>query len=183
VSRPGPVVRPVKGADAAAIVGLVHRCFREYAEFAPEGWAPPADTGARGRMEVALARPVTGGRVAVADDGGHAGHVLWIPSADSERIAAHAPDIAYLWQLFVEPAHRGTGVAAELIATATVVARDEGYAEMRLLTPKSHARAGRFYEREGWSLLGDWGVDPDLGLPLVEYGIRLREPSGHNEGP
>jgi GNAT superfamily N-acetyltransferase len=183
VTEPGLVLRPVEPADAQAIATLVHRCFEEYEEFAPEGWRPPSATGAPARMEVALARPTTGGRVAVAEGGAHAGHVLWIPAADSERIAADAWEAGYLWQLFVEPAHRGTGVAAALLAAGTAAAREEGYEEMRLLTPKDHVRARRFYEREGWSDLGDWGVDPDLGLPLVEYGLRLRESSGHNESP
>lgn len=182
MTQAGPVLRPADPADAPAIVALVHRCFEEYAEFAPTGWTPPPDVGARSRMEVALARPVTGGRVAVGD-AGHLGHVLWIPAGDSERLATDDPRFAYLWQLFVEPAHRGAGVAAALLAAATAAARDEGYAEMRLLTPKHHARARRFYEREGWSGLGDWGVDPDLGLPLVEYGIRPLGSSGQNEGP
>ena len=53
---------------------------------------------------------------------------------------------------------------------------------MQLLTPKGQARARRFYEREGWTFLGDWGMDPDLALPVVEYGRRLEAPTGQNEG-
>jgi GNAT superfamily N-acetyltransferase len=175
-------LRPVEAADAPAIVALVHRCLQEYAEFGPEGWAPPAAEGAAERMGAALARPTTGGWIAAAGDG-HAGHVLWIPSADSDRLETSAASVAYLWQMFVEPVHRGTGTAAALIAAGMSGAADDAYDEIRLLTPRDHDRARRFYEREGWSLMGDWGTDPDLGLPLVEYGARLRQPSGHNGAP
>lgn len=181
MTRALPLVRPVEGSDAAAIVELVHRCFAEYAEFAPGGWTPPEEAAASERMAVALRRPQTGGRVADAD-GEHAGHVLWIPSADSERLAVAEHDVAYLWQLFVAPDWRGTGVAAGLLGAAREAAGAGGYSEMRLLTPRDHTRARRFYEREGWTRLGDWGVDPELGLALVEYGVRLRERSGQNEG-
>jgi GNAT superfamily N-acetyltransferase len=172
VSPAGFALREVRESDAGAIVGLVHACFEEYREFAQAGWEPPSDEGARGRMEVGLARATTGGFVAVAGPE-HAGHVLWIPAAESERLASDDPRLGYLWQLFLSPAHRGSGLGAELMAAAVQAATGEGYAELRLLTPKDHARARRFYEREAWSPLGDWGVDPDLRLPIVEYGRRL----------
>jgi GNAT superfamily N-acetyltransferase len=165
-------LRAARRADAPAIAALVEACFDEYREFAPPGWHPPSHQGAAGRIETALARPEGGGKVAVAG-AEHAGHVLWIPAINSNRYESDDSGVAYLWQLFLAPAHRGTGLAPRLLDWAVDATRDLGFREMVLLTPRGQERARAFYEREGWSELGDWGIDPDLDLPLVEYGRRL----------
>ena len=155
-----------------AIVELVERCFEEYREFAPAGWEPPLQAGAVERVEAMLARPEAWG--AVAEHGGqHVGHVLWIPAKASQRYESDDPAVAYLWQLFVAAEHRGTGLGARLLERSVGASRALGFREMRLLTPRAHERARAFYAREGWSALGDWGTDPELMLPLVEYGRRL----------
>jgi GNAT superfamily N-acetyltransferase len=166
------VVRPAERRDAAAIVELVSRCFEEYREFAPADWAPPAQGNALERVEAAITTPRSAGAVADAA-GSHAGQVLWIPAASSQNYEIDDPDVAYLSQLFLAPAYRGTGLAARLLGWGVRSAAELGYREMRLLTPKGQRRARAFYAREGWSELGDWGVHPDLRLPLVEYGRRL----------
>jgi GNAT superfamily N-acetyltransferase len=165
-------LRPAEAPDAAAIAGLVERCFEEYREFAPAGWEPPSQVGAAERIEASLARPEGGGAVAVAMEA-HAGHVLWIPATSAMRYESDDPTVAYLWQLFVAPAHRGSGLATRLLDWVVGSTRALAFREIRLLTPRNHERARAFYEREGWSSLGDWGVDPDLNLPLLEYGRRL----------
>jgi hypothetical protein len=43
------------------------------------------------------------------------------------------------------------------------------YAAMRLHTPAEHARARRFYEREGWTADAPPFYEPMLGLTLVTY--------------
>jgi GNAT superfamily N-acetyltransferase len=154
------------------MVDLVSRCFGEYREFAPGGWEPPGGEGAVERVEGALARGGSGAAVAEAD-GDHVGHVMWIPAVTSSHYDGNDPATAYLSQLFLTPDHRGTGLATELMAWAVDGARSLGYREMRLLTPAGQARARAFYAREGWSELGDWGVHPELRLPLVECGRRL----------
>ena len=40
---------------------------------------------------------------------------------------------------------------------------------MRLFTPERHARARRFYEREGWVPRGDRRPESDFGMDIVEY--------------
>lgn len=176
---PAAELRRAAPADAAAITTLVAECFAEYREFAPRGWQPPADRDAAELMHAALLRPATHGTVALVE-GFHAGHCLWIPAVDSERLGVRDPRAAYLWHLFVALRHRGSALAADLLVAAADEATAAGYAEMRLLTPREHARARHFYEREGWTPLGDWGNDPDLRLSLVEYGRRLRGRSGQN---
>jgi GNAT superfamily N-acetyltransferase len=167
-----PVIRPAAVGDASAMVDLVNRCFEEYRDFAPGGWNPPTGEGAVERVEAALARGGSGGAVAGAD-GAHAGHVMWIPAVSSSHYDCDDPATAYLSQLFLVPDHRGTGLATELLAWSVDGARGLGYREMRLLTPAGQARARAFYAREGWSELGDWGVHPELRLPLMEFGRRL----------
>jgi GNAT superfamily N-acetyltransferase len=167
-----PVIRPAAVGDASAMVDLVNRCFEEYRDFAPGGWNPPTGGGAVERVEAGLARDGSGGTVAETD-GAHAGHAMWIPAVASAHYDCDDPATAYLSQLFLIPAHRGTGLATELLARAVDGARSLGYREMRLLTPAGQARARAFYAREGWSELGDWGVHPELRLPLVECGRRL----------
>lgn len=171
MSREEVALRPARSSDAKAIAALVAVCFEEYRSIAPEGWEPPSRDGAE-RVAESLARPGAGGVVAEAA-GGHAGHVLWLPSAQARRFAGDDPQVAYLWQLFVAPGYRGTKLAARLLELAVDACRGDGFAEFRLLTPRDQERARAFYEREGWNSLGDWGIDPDLGLPLVEYGRRL----------
>ena len=172
MSETGPVVRPAEPADAPAIVALVDRCFDEYREIAPAGWEPPNQSGALDRVEATIALSRAGGAVAESD-GEHAGQVLWIPAMRARKYDSTDPHTAYLSQLFVAPRFRGTGLAPRLLSWALGTARDLRYREMRLLTPQGQRRARAFYAREGWSELGDWGVHPELDLPVVEYGRRI----------
>ena len=165
-------IRPAEPGDAAAMVDLVNSCFEEYREFAPASWEPPGGEGAVERVEVGLSRGGSGGAVAEAD-GAHAGHAMWIPALAAPHYDTDDPGTAYLSQLFLSREHRGTGLASQLLGWAVDRARRLGYREMRLLTPAGQARARAFYAREGWSELGDWGVHPELRLPLVECGRRL----------
>jgi hypothetical protein len=52
---------------------------------------------------------------------------------------------------------------------AVAGARERGLGRMRLQTPAEHARARRFYEREGWESDGEPVYEPMLGLVLVTY--------------
>ena len=112
---------------------------------------------------------VVHGRLALAADGTAAGFAGWMPAtirgAPEERI----PGRAHLWTLFVAPAWWGTGLAAALLAWAVEGMRDSGYTGAQLWTPSEHARARRFYEREGWHASGRREPSPELGLDLVLY--------------
>ncbi|OGA98244.1 MAG: GNAT family N-acetyltransferase [Burkholderiales bacterium RIFCSPHIGHO2_12_FULL_69_20] len=58
-----------------------------------------------------------------------------------------ADRVCYLQDLFVDPAVRGQGVAAALIAHLARCARDHGAARYYWLTHDSNARARRLYDR------------------------------------
>jgi len=57
-----------------------------------------------------------------------------------------------LFQLFVSPAGRGTGVAAALIADAEARLARNGTATAWLSCAIGNTRAARFYEKSGWHL-------------------------------
>ncbi|GIF70730.1 GNAT family N-acetyltransferase [Asanoa siamensis] len=57
-------------------------------------------------------------------------------------------------QVYVAAAHRGSGVAAVLLAEAERLVAAEGYREAWLAVAPGNARARRFYERQGWSDAG-----------------------------
>ena len=157
--------------DAETLLGLMREGFEGYRSFAPAGWEPempPVE-----RYAERLAAPTTFCLVA-EDDGAAAGHVGFLPT----ELAGHpdaAPGLAHLWQLFVRPAYWGTGLAAELLGRAVEEARTRGFDGMRLYTPAGQARARRFYEREGFAVVGG-RVDERLVLEIVEYRRGLVRP-------
>lgn len=165
--------------DIDAMLASVHAGVDFYVDFAPEGWTPPVFDDERERIEDLLSDADTWVTLAVAD-GATVGHVGFLP-ARARAIGEPPGDwrgrpplagIAHLWQLFVLPAWWGTGVAATLHAAAVDEMRAQAYERARLYTPAGHARACRFYERRGWTLI-ERGMDPTLGLELAEYRLEL----------
>jgi GNAT superfamily N-acetyltransferase len=158
--------------------------FESFAEFAPEGWRPPAAD--RERTLAQLAQEDTWALLALADDR-ESGHVAFIaargnPFEDPRgwREQPPNPGQAHLWQLFVLPEQWGTGIAGLLHDAALEAMADQDYKRARLFTPAGQSRARRFYERRGWRSGGVLG-DTDLGLEMVEYRLELSprpEPPG-----
>ena len=161
-------VRRATPADADALAAIVAEGFASYASFAPEGWAAPD------RLELALGFAV---QLQVADrrcwlaedDGGVAVGQVAIAPAELSRTPVDEPGVAHLSHLFVRRAQFGTGLATRLLALAVEEARCGGFTAMRLFTPVGHARARRFYGREGWAARGEPFFEPPLGLELIEY--------------
>ncbi|PJI93602.1 GNAT family N-acetyltransferase [Luteimicrobium subarcticum] len=67
--------------------------------------------------------------------------------------AGSAPTVA---SVYVSPAHRGTGVADELLAACEDWSRDRGHGSVRLEVHEDNARAQAFYLRHGYRFTGDW---------------------------
>ena len=79
-----------------------------------------------------------------------------------------------LEQVYVSADHRGSGVAAVLIAEAERQVKANGYAEAWLAVATGNARARRFYERSGWTDAGafDYPADTENGpipVPCHRY--------------
>jgi putative acetyltransferase len=112
--------------------------------------------------------------------GWHDAHAAHVPAglttvrtlaAFHERAAARVPDTTVavvdgqvagfvmvagdeVEQVYVGAGHRGSGVAATLLATAEAQVA-AGHDVAWLAVVSGNARARRFYEREGWSDAGD----------------------------
>jgi GNAT superfamily N-acetyltransferase len=159
-------LRPATDTDVEAIATIVVECDRTFIEFAPAGWQPPSYERELEQARTAMATPRRWIAVAEAD-GEVVGYAAFV-AADATGMPAGDNTLAHLGRLFVRPAHWGTGVAGALLDAATAEAAARGFTRMRLFTPRCHARARRFYEREGWQAVAEMPESP-LGLPLTEY--------------
>lgn len=77
-------------------------------------------------------------------------------------------------QVYVAQAHRGTAVAATLLAEAERLVRAAGHERAWLAVVAGNARARRFYERNGWSDEGLFdhmaeGPDGPIRVPAHRY--------------
>ncbi|MFE0591268.1 GNAT family N-acetyltransferase [Micromonospora echinospora] len=83
------------------------------------------------------------------------------------------PDSAEIKRMYVEPAARGTGVAVAILRSLEHEARGRGLVDLLLETGTAQPDAMRFYEREGYHRIDNFG--PYAGEPLsVCYARRLR---------
>ncbi|QMU67599.1 GNAT family N-acetyltransferase [Streptacidiphilus sp. P02-A3a] len=75
-------------------------------------------------------------------------------------------DSAELKRMYVVPAQRGTGVAAELLRALEASARARGLTTLRLETGDRLHAAHRFYTRSGFTPIPNYGpyVDSDTSL-------------------
>jgi GNAT superfamily N-acetyltransferase len=87
-------------------------------------------------------------------------------------------------QVYVSAAHRGTDVAARLLAEAESIVAAGGSAVAWLAVVEGNARARRFYERCGWSNAGrleyvveDRGVTIDV--PTLRYEKQVGTADAH----
>jgi GNAT superfamily N-acetyltransferase len=75
-----------------------------------------------------------------------------------------APGSAEIKRMYVEPARRGTGVAIAILRALERRARDHGVTTIVLETGTAQPDAQRFYEREGYRRIDNFG--PYVGEPL-----------------
>lgn len=139
----------------------------------PAGWEPPPPSVERAHLDRLLPDAATWCLVAEVD-GRIAGQVSFVPAARAVH-PVDDPSLAHLRNLFVDRAFWGGGLAKTLHAAALDAAGDRGFTAMRLYTPAEHARARRFYEREGWTQKDDPFEEPGLGMAIVEYRFYLEE--------
>lgn len=70
--------------------------------------------------------------------------------AQANEILGGMRNLPEITMLYVDPSSWGTGLATELLAGCTHWIVTRGHREARLRVAVDHARARRFYEREGW---------------------------------
>jgi GNAT superfamily N-acetyltransferase len=155
--------------DAYVIAELIAAGFATYTEFAPTGWQPRPAGLEEPEVHVRLGRGDVHGRLALSDGGVAAGFAAWMPAAARGAPAAEPiPGRGHIWSLFVARDWWGSGLAPELLDWLVAGMRDCGLDSAQLWTPRDHARARRFYEREGWRG-GRTEFSPELKLDLVLY--------------
>jgi GNAT superfamily N-acetyltransferase len=160
-------LRTAELEDAERLARCVADGFAAYREFAPTDWDPPAFEGQLTLFRQALPDPDVYCLLAEAEDGELAGLVTVRPGTFAPMNLPE--DAAFLWRLFVEPPFYGTGVAKVLHDEGLREAGERGYSVIHLLAAAGQERARRFYEREGWVLVGDPFVQEGFGMDVVEY--------------
>jgi GNAT superfamily N-acetyltransferase len=126
-------MRPATAADAPAVAIIWHRGWSDGHE------GKVSDELVSARTEESF-RSRASRRVAdttVATVGGAVAGFIMVADDEVE-------------QVYVAEAHRGTGVAAALLARAEEIVAANGHDAAWLAVVDGNARARRFYERNGW---------------------------------
>ena len=146
-------VRRIRPDDVPAVVGLV-RELAEYEKAAHEVRL----TEAQLHESLFGAAPALFGHVATADDGVTPGTVvgtaLWFLNFSTWR-GTHG---IYLEDLYVQPAHRGTGLGRELLRTLAEVCVERGYSRLEWSVLDWNTPSIDFYKAAGAVAMDEWTV-------------------------
>lgn len=154
-------LRPARPDDMSAVADIWHRAWH----VAHPGHVPDGLTAGRTLEAFHERTPSRVGETTVAEvEGVVAGFAM---VADDE-----------VEQVFVDPDHHGTGVAAPLLAAAEARVT-ERYDVAWLAVVVGNARARRFYEKHGWHDAGDLAYEVTAGgttyvSPCRRYEKRVR---------
>lgn len=141
-----PHLRPAVADDMAVVADIWHATWH----LAHAGHVPDGLTAAR-TLEAFHARtPPRVDDTTVAEVDGRVVGFIMIAGDEVE-------------QVFVDPDHHGTGVAAPLLAEAERQVAAGGHAEAWLAVVTGNARARRFYEKHGWRDGGDLPYEVTAG--------------------
>jgi len=110
------------------------------------------------------------GRMADHDNAG-ARTIIAQCGSDIAGFVVIDPASGYLDQIAVSPARQGQGVATALLARA----KEMSPRHIELDVNRTNARAIRFYEREGFRIVGE-GANPNSGAPI--YKMQWRSAQG-----
>ncbi|WP_134742227.1 GNAT family N-acetyltransferase [Nocardioides sp. 503] len=128
-----PVLRPADQDDAEAIAGIWERGWHD----GHDGHVP-AELSAVRTPETFRSR--TADRLTQTSVAEVAGRVAGF-------VVVHGDELE---QVYVDGAHRGSGVAQALMAEGLRLVAEAGHEHAWLVAATGNARARRFYEREGW---------------------------------
>lgn len=140
----GPIV--IRGHRLGELGWLIHRQGLVYNE--QFGWNIEFEAliaGIYSQFQFAPDAPAKDLWVA-EQDGRNAGSIFVMPSDG-------LPGSAQLRMLYVEPAARGQGIGAALVAQAVSFAREHGYERMRLWTHTNQASARKLYAAAGFAIV------------------------------
>jgi GNAT superfamily N-acetyltransferase len=98
----------------------------------------------------------------------------YVAELKRESVGAVTVDDDFLRQLYVLPAHWGTGIGSALLERGLERMRERGATRAKLWTLEGNERGRRFYERRGWTLTDVTRVVPYPPQPIdVQYAIDL----------
>jgi GNAT superfamily N-acetyltransferase len=89
----------------------------------------------------------------------------WVIAAEAGVVALLVLDNGTIDQLYVDPAHTGSGLGSQLIEFA----KDEHPGGLDLWTFQANVGARRFYERHGFVAVETTDGDNEEGAPDVRY--------------
>jgi ribosomal protein S18 acetylase RimI-like enzyme len=152
-------VRRATSADAAELARVAAITF-------PLACPPSTTEHAKADFIATALSPAAFARYLASPD-----HILLLASVDGESAGytmlitgePHDPDVAgslrvrptvELSKVYVMPEHHGGGVASALMDASLAAARDTGAAAMWLGVNNENARANRFYEKNGFEIVG-----------------------------
>jgi GNAT superfamily N-acetyltransferase len=122
-----------------------------FAHIFPPDRYPFPDDGVRADWESALADPEI---------------EIYVLEVDGQPGASVAVGYGFLRNLYVLPAHQGSGVGSTMHDHALERLRELGFTEAKLWTLEGNHGARRFYERRGWMLNGETREVPFPPNPL-----------------
>jgi GNAT superfamily N-acetyltransferase len=142
------VVRLVEiDSTAAEASACLARYYAELDRLFPEGFAIDRSHDPEPEQ---LRRPR--GAFIVARDSSHAVGCI--------ALKGTCPDYAELKRLWVDPAHRGSGLAKALMDEAERIARELGHRVLRLDTHRTLTGPIAMYRRWGWQEIARFNDDP-----------------------
>lgn len=155
IGAPAAVIRGGRDADAAGFIALIAACWSEY-----PGCVMDLDGEVPELRALATHVGAKGGRLWAAEDG--AGKLVgmvgaWPLGAD------RAWEIG---RMYVDRAHRGSGLAGRLLSGAEAHAGAQGAARIVLWTDTRFEAAHRFYEKHSYVRSGSIRVLDDLSKSL-----------------
>lgn len=155
-----PRLRPATPADLPAVVGLI----RELAEFEQLQHLMVATPES---MALHLFGPQPAAETVVADlDGALVGFALFFTTFST---FLGQPGL-YLEDLYVQPAHRGTGLGKALLRHLGRLALERGCGRFEWSVLDWNENAIRFYESMGATVMADWRSCRITGAKLQALG-------------
>ncbi len=147
-----PAIRAGRDADADGFIALIGACWAEY-----PGCVMDVDGEVPELRALASYFATKGGALWAAEAGGEIVGVVGVAPGDG------------FWEIckmYVARAHRGSGLARDLLNRAETFAREAGAARLELWSDTRFERAHAFYERRGYVRAGAIRVLNDLSNSL-----------------
>ena len=170
----GESVRPARPQDVPAILGLVHE-LAVY-EKAPDAVEATED-GFRAALFPSDGAPTAYAHVAVVN-GTVVGMAVWYLTFSTWLGGAGI----WLEDLFVQPAHRGSGLGKAMLATLAALCTERGYGRLEWWVLKWNTPSIGFYDSIGAAPMDEWQVYRLNGQALDALAETATPPSLSSQG-